>query len=406
MNRITATILMLAAGLVAAVSCRQGRSSQTDEEAQADTIPEIGFRYDRLMCDSSSVHNGDSFTGLMGRLGLSPEKSYALSQICDTVFDVRKLRAGNSVEAYYSGDSLAKKLEYAVYHHDKVSATVFQCGDSLAVWRYDKPVTIERKFSDITITSSLWNDMKAAGASTLLIMDLSDVYAWTVNFFGLQDGDRFRAIYRQKVCEGEVISIEGIDFALYESGSFKVPAILFDQHDGGNRYWNEKGESMRKAFLKAPLQFTRISSRFTYHRKHPVTGVVRAHTAVDYAAPKGTPVHSIGDGTITICGWDSHGGGNRIRIRHMNGYETSYMHLSGYASGIRAGAHVSQGQTIGYVGSTGLSTGPHLDFRVWKDGTPVDPLKMVSPPSEPLNSQNRDSLNVLYHSYMKEIGAE
>ena len=308
------------------------------------------------------------------------------------------------MEAYYSADSSGRKLEYIVYHNDRIRATVFSCADSLHGWLYDKPVRKERKLADVTITSSLWNDMLAKDISPLLIVDLADIYAWTVNFFALQEGDRFRVIYDQTACDGEVVRIDSVEFALYDSGSFRASAIRFDQGDGGNKYWNEKGESLRKAFLKAPLRYNRISSRFTYHRKHPITGVVRPHTAVDYAAPTGTPVHSIGDGTVTMCGWDGTGGGNRIRIRHMNGYETCYMHLSKFASGIKAGARVSQGQTIGYVGSTGHSTGPHLDFRVWKDGTPVDPLKMISPPSEPLNKENLDSLSKMYNAFILELG--
>ena len=312
------------------------------------------------------------------------------------------MRAGNPVEAYYSKDS-TRALQYVVYHNDRIRSTIFGCADSLHAWVFNRPVETVRKVADITIHSSLWNDMRSAGASPLLIVELADIFAWTVNFFGLQDGDRFRVIYNQTESEGTVIGVDNIEFAIYDSGSFSASAIRFDQGDGGNKYWSEKGESLRKAFLKAPLKFTRISSRFTYHRKHPITGKVRPHTAVDYAAPTGTPVHTIGDGTVTMCGWDSSGGGNRIRIKHMNGYETCYMHLSKFASGIKAGTRVAQGQVIGYVGSTGHSTGPHLDFRVWKDGTPIDPLKMISPPSEPLKAEYLDSLGKMYRSYLEEL---
>ena len=363
----------------------------------------MGFFPERFIADSTRVRDGEAFTSLMGRMGLGHSSALTLVSRSDSIFDVRRMRAGNPVEAYYSADSAGRKLEYLVYHNDRIRSTVFKCTDSLHAWIYDKPVVAERKIADVTIKTSLWNDMLAAGISPLLIVDLADVYAWTVNFFGLQAGDRFRVIFDQTVCDGEVVRIDGIEFAIYDSGSFQAPAIRFDQGDGGGKYWNEKGESMRKAFLKAPLRYNRISSRFTYHRKHPISGVVRPHTAVDYAAPTGTPVHSIGDGTVTLCGWDGSGGGNRIKIRHMNGYETCYMHLSKVASGIKAGSRVSQGQTIGYVGSTGHSTGPHLDFRVWKDGTPVDPLKMISPPSEPLRSENLDSLKKLYSAYLEEL---
>ena len=387
--------------IVSSCRCSGGGEAQVAPEEEA--IPPMGFFPERFIADSTRVRDGEAFTSLMGRMGLGHSSALTLVSRSDSIFDVRRMRAGNPVEAYYSADSAGRKLEYLVYHNDRIRSTVFKCTDSLHAWIYDKPVVAERKIADVTIKTSLWNDMLAAGISPLLIVDLADVYAWTVNFFGLQAGDRFRVIFDQTVCDGEVVRIDGIEFAIYDSGSFQAPAIRFDQGDGGGKYWNEKGESMRKAFLKAPLRYNRISSRFTYHRKHPISGVVRPHTAVDYAAPTGTPVHSIGDGTVTLCGWDGSGGGNRIKIRHMNGYETCYMHLSKVASGIKAGSRVSQGQTIGYVGSTGHSTGPHLDFRVWKDGTPVDPLKMISPPSEPLRSENLDSLKKLYSAYLEEL---
>lgn len=400
-------ILITAFAVTALCCCRNGGGDKEAETEMPVTPPDpIGFQRDAFVKDSSSVRTGETLTSLLSRFGMSSSDAYELSTICTDVFDVRKFRAGNKVSAYYSGDSLARRLEYFVYENDKVRSTVFKCTDTMRVWTFDKPVTVERKTLDMTIENNLWYDMVSAGASPLLILDLSDVYAWTVNFFGLQKGDRFRAVYNQKSVEGEVIGIEGIDFSLYESGSYKAYAVCFDQHDGGNRYWNEKGESMKKAFLKAPLKFTRISSRFSYHRKHPVTGKVKAHTAVDYAAPSGTPVQSIGDGTVTLCGWDPTGGGNRIRIRHMNGYETCYMHLRGFAKGVRAGSRVAQGQVIGYVGATGTATGPHLDFRVWKDGKPIDPLKMISPPAQPLNKANMDSLSVLVGKYKAELGIE
>ncbi|MBO4567205.1 MAG: M23 family metallopeptidase [Bacteroidales bacterium] len=389
--------------LAAVPSCKRNTGAAGEPEPQKDTVLPLGFRTDDYQVDSSKVRDGETFSGLMGRLGLGARDAYTLVQRSDSIFDVRRLRAGNSFEAYYTPDTTGRKLEYVVYHNDRVRSTIFKCRDSLCAWRFDKPVEKVHKTADITIHSSLWNDMVAAGTSPLLIVELADIYAWTVNFFGLQEGDRFRVVYNQTESEGQVISIDDIEFAIYDSGSFSASAIRFDQGDGGNKYWNEKGESLRKAFLKAPLRYNRISSRFTYHRKHPITGKVRPHTAVDYAAPTGTPVHAIGDGTVTLCGWDGSGGGNRIKIKHMNGYETCYMHLSKFASGIKSGSRVAQGQVIGYVGSTGHSTGPHLDFRVWKDGTPVDPLKMISPPSEPLRKENLDSLGKLYRAYLDTL---
>jgi murein DD-endopeptidase MepM/ murein hydrolase activator NlpD len=155
---------------------------------------------------------------------------------------------------------------------------------------------------------------------------------------------------------------------------------------------------MRKAFLKAPLNFTRVSSGFSYARKHPVTRKVQPHTGVDYAAPKGTPVMTIGDGVVTSVKYEG-AGGNTVRIRHNSVYSTAYLHLSKYAKGLKAGQRVRQGEVIGYVGSTGRSTGPHLDFRVWKNGTPINPLKMDSPPAEPIKEASRSGFEAAHKEY-------
>ncbi len=379
-----------------------GKHKQVVEEEQDWPL---GFRTDTLFVRENKVESGDVFYKLFTRLGMSGSDVQGLAQACNGEFDITRLRAGNKANAWYAGDSLSPVLRYVVYEKDRINSTVFQCYDSLAVWNVAKQVDTVRKYTDVTIKSSLWNDMTAAGASPLLILELADVYAWTVDFFGLHEGDRFRAIYRQRVCEGDIIDIIGVDFAEYSRGSTVLYAIRYDQGDNGNKYWNEKGESMRKAFLKAPLKFSRISSKFSYHRVHPVHGVVRPHTAVDYAAPAGTPVHALGDGVVLSAGWGKGGAGNMIKIRHNSIYTTGYLHLKGFAKGINAGVRVAQGQVIGYVGMTGTATGPHLDFRVWKNGTPVDPLKLESPSAEPIKKENLPALDSLYKAYKAEMSS-
>ena len=396
--------ILLPALVILVASCAPKKEEEPVVERE---LPPIGFFAEDYLADTLTVRNGEAFTGLMGRLGMGATDAYTLSTLCDSVFDYRsKLQAGKEIHAYYSAaDSTGRVLRYVVYPQGKVRSTVFRCSDSLAVWNVDKPVETERRYADVLITSSLWNDMKAAGASPELIMNLADIYQWSVNFFALQPDDRFRIIYSQSVCEGEVVSIDTVHFSLFtpESGK-EVAAVRFDIGQGST-YWDKGGESLKRMFLKAPLKYNRISSTFSYHRKHPVTGVVKAHTAVDYAAPTGTPVHAIGDGTVTLCGWDGSGGGNRIRIKHARGYESCYMHLSKFAPGIKAGSRVSQGQLIGYVGATGTATGPHLDFRVWENGKPIDPLKLNSPASEPLDSKYLDAFTAVYDSLMVEINA-
>ena len=391
---------------LAAVSCNWkgcSKAEAVEEEAVPEEEPRnpLGFNPDTLVLRSGVVKSGDNFTALFTRLGLSGQQAYNLVQKCDTVFDVRRLVAGKAWDAYYP-DSTATSPSYVVYHNSMVKRTVFRCADSLQVYAVYRPVEIVERATDVTITSSLWNDLTEAGASPSLILELADVYAWTVDFFGLRCGDRFRVLYRERFCEGQSVGLDRVEYAEFRRDNTVLPALYFDQGDGGNRFWNEKGESMQKAFLKAPLKFTRISSGFTYHRVHPVHGTVRPHTGVDYAAPKGTPVMSIGDGTVLSVGYAG-GGGNTVKIRHNSVYTTAYLHLSGYARGLKAGQRVRQGEVIGYVGSTGTSTGPHLDFRVWKNGTPVNPLTLESPPAEPVKPENRPLVDSLVQVRQQQL---
>ena len=400
-------ILYASVAVLMAVSCKNGNAVQTCETVSEEVMHPLGFSPDSLECVEGKVKNGQFFSTLMINLGLDAQQAYDLTMACDTVFDVKTLRVGNTYRAYYqtsaaSDGSEMQHLRYLVYDRDRTTDIIFSCQPPYRVWKYEKPVTVEKRYADVTINSSLWVDMREAGVSPELIISLSDIYAWTVDFFGLQKGDRFRVLYEERLCDGEVIAVDTVRYAIFTHGSHDLPCIMFDQKDGGNIYWNEKGESMRKAFLKAPLKFSRISSGFSYARRHPVTRRVQPHTGVDYAAPKGTPVMSIGDGVVTGRKYEG-AGGNTVRIRHNSVYSTAYLHLSGYAKGLKVGQRVRQGQVIGYVGSTGRSTGPHLDFRVWKNGSPINPLKMESPPAEPLKKSSKGAFEDAYAKYKAQI---
>ena len=398
-------ILILCVLMTVFASCgRKGENVDSSTISQTDSLAfhqeSRGLKFqipDSLECRSGKVKNGQFFSNLLTSLGLSNQEAYNLSQACAPTFDVRTLRVGNTYKAYYDSS-----LQYLVYDRDRTSQLIFRCQPPYEVIVYEKPVTIERRYADVTIENSLWVDMTDAGVSPNLILSLSDIYAWTVDFFGLQKGDRFRVLYEEKMCDGEVIAVDTVRYAIFSHGGEDFPSVMYDQKDGGNIYWNEKGESMRKAFLKAPLKFSRISSGFSYARKHPVTKKVRPHTGVDYAAPSGTPVMSIGDGVVTSVKYEG-AGGNTVRIRHNSVYSTAYLHLSKYAKGIKEGKRVRQGEVIGYVGSTGRSTGPHLDFRVWKNGSPINPLKMDSPPAEPLKDAHKDAFEALHEKYKAQI---
>ncbi|MCF0173650.1 MAG: peptidoglycan DD-metalloendopeptidase family protein, partial [Bacteroidales bacterium] len=329
--------------------------------------------------------NGETFSGLLGKAGVPQSIANELIENAKKVFNVRDLRAGAHYHLYNVDDSCGGYPAWLVYDKSQREAVVFSLRDSLYAYIDEKDVATELKYAEVTIENSLWYDTQKAGCPALLAARLSDIYAWTIDFFGLQKGDSYQVLYESVECDGKVVDVGRVVYASFVHSGKEYKSFWYDGQEGGTHYWNEKGESLRKAFLKAPLKFSRVSSGFSYARRHPVTRRVQPHTGVDYAAPKGTPVVSIGDGVVTSAKYEG-AGGNTVRIKHNSTYRTAYLHLSKYGKGIRAGAHVSQGQVIGYVGSTGRSTGPHLDFRVWKNNTPINPLKMESPNTDPIPS--------------------
>lgn len=332
------------------------------------------------------IQSNQVLSQVLSSLGATSQDIANISLLKKEEFDVRTFRAGNPYMAFYTKDSTCK-LTHFIYEPTPFSYTIFHLHDTFAVTYGKKPTVLKPRFSEATITTSLWNATADNNINPALALELSDIYAWTIDFFGLQKGDSFSAIYDEIFVDGESMGISRIHAASFNHSSKTIHAFYYEQDSLGS-YWDEKGQSLKKAFLKAPLQFSRISSHFSYARKHPILRTVRPHTGIDYAAPKGTPVMSIGDGTVIEKGYKGQGG-NTVKIKHNSVYTTAYLHLSGYAKGLSVGSRVAQGQVIGYVGSTGLSSGPHLDFRVWKSGSPVNPLTVESPPVDPIKEQNR-----------------
>ena len=404
MRSLSNRYFFLFLSLILTVSCN---SRPEVKEAPAEKkSPELryGIEVENFICEGGTVKNGDYFGGLMYKAGLDDNRLYNVISSSEGVFDIRRIKVGNRYEFFFERDSLGNKgrAAYFLYERDAMSNVLFSLQDSLYVKILDKEVERTRKYAEVVINSSLWNDISAAGATPVLALKLADIFAWTIDFFALRKGDSFKVVYDELSCNGDFIDVDGVIYCEFIHNGMLYKSVMFKDGDNGGIYWNEKGESLRKAFLKAPLNFTRISSRFTYNRKHPIYKVVRPHTGVDYAAPMGTPVVAIGDGTVIGKGWGG-GGGNTVKIRHNSVYTTAYLHLSRFGEGIRQGARVRQGQVIGYVGSTGASTGPHLDFRVWKNGTPIDPLKMESPSVGPVSKENTEAFLVTYRLAKREL---
>ena len=354
---------------------------------------QYGICTDSLDVTHYVMKPGDNPATIFARLGFTPAQADSISQCASGVLDPTKLKAGMEFCTITTPDSMAT-IKYIVFPKSLTDFVVINlCEELPAAYPFTKEITYKREFVSGTINSSLWNTMKEVGSDPLLAIKLSDVYAWQIDFFDVKEGDSFSAIYNEAFIDDTVsLSISSIEAAVFTHQGKAYKAIPFMQ-DSVQEYYDEEGKSLRKAFLKAPLDFFRITSRYSNARFHPILKRYRAHHGIDYSAPKGTPVKSIGAGVVIAKGFQG-GGGNFLKIRHNSSYSTTYMHLSRFARGIRIGSTVQQGEVVAYVGSTGLSTGPHLDFRIKSNGKFFNFLKMKMPPSLILSGQDKDLFKI------------
>jgi murein DD-endopeptidase MepM/ murein hydrolase activator NlpD len=402
---------LLVLSILAIIPYLVDRYSSTPEETSEQIfIPveqhvEYGIICDSLRIERGVVRKNQSLSEILSFYDIGSEIIHQIANLSRPVFDVRKMKVGNPYTVLLSKDTVPEVL-YFIYEEDKTSYITYKLKDDLSVEKGEKNLTRELKYTAGTITSSLWNSLVENGNDPALAIEMSEVYAWTIDFFGIQRNDHFKVVFEELNVEDEAIGIGNVEAACFNHMGKDLFAYRFT-HNGTTGYYDENGQNLQRAFLKAPLRFRRISSKFSNGRMHPILKIRRPHHGVDYAADYGTPVQTIGDGTVIEKGWNKGGGGNYIKIKHNSAYTTVYMHLAGFAKGLQTGSRVSQGEVIGYVGSTGLSTGPHLDFRVYFNGKAIDPLSMESPPSEPVAKeyleqffQVRDSLKVMLDSPM------
>ncbi|MBM3169121.1 MAG: peptidoglycan DD-metalloendopeptidase family protein [Bacteroidetes bacterium] len=305
------------------------------------------------------------------------------------VFDVRGIAVDKKFTVLTSPNS--SKAEFFIYEPNPAEYVVFDL-DSAKVYRAEKPSELRKREIGGIIESSLYTAMVAKGISPELIDEFADLYGWSVDFQSLQKGDVFKVVFEEKLVEGQVVSVSGIQMAFFQHLGTPMHAIPFEQNSQLT-FFDQNGKSFKKAFLRDPLKYTRISSRYNLNRFHPVQKVYKAHLGTDYAAPTGTEIRTVGDGTVIEATYSS-ANGNFVKIKHTDTYTTQYLHMSKIGRNIRRGARVKQGEVIGYVGSTGLATGPHLCFRFWKNGKQEDWLQEVIPPSEPISQANLQAFNL------------
>lgn len=348
---------------------------------------EFGFNLNDFNVVQDTVRSGDSFGQLLFNNNLSYSEIANITKTVKDSFDVRKLNINKPFTILKSEDSL-NKPEVFIYQPNKIDYIVVDFRDSIpTAQRKSKPITIVENTASGVISSSLSETIEDQGLSYNIANDLSSIYAWTIDFFKLQKGDKFKIIYNEKFIDDTTyVGVERIKAAYFEHNNRPFYAFEFvaDTINDIPDYFDEEGKTLRKAFLKAPLKFSRISSRFSPRRFHPVQKRWKAHKGTDYAALRGTPILSTANGKVVKSGY-TRGNGNYVKVRHNSTYSTQYLHMSKRA--VKVGDFVKQGEVIGYVGSTGLATGPHVCYRFWKNGRQVDPYKQKLPEAKPMDKK-------------------
>ncbi len=350
------------------------------EAPQPPPVPEI-----RKEIIRGTIVQGDTVTALLGDY-FSPAEIYELNRQCKPVFSLTRLSAGQPYRLCLSNDDF-ERFEYDIDREEQLIIARDE-EQQFSIERIPIPYTTETVRIQGQIESSLFEAVTATGESDVLAMNLADIFAWDIDFIlDIRKGDSFQVLVEKRYREGEPAGYGRILAAEFTNQGETFQAFLYKDGDKHPDYYDAAGQSLRKTFLKAPLSFSRISSGFTMRRFHPITKTWKAHPAIDYAAPPGTPIKSVGDGIIIRKGY-TRGNGNYVKIRHNSSYETLYLHMKGFARKIAKGKRVAQGQTIGYVGSTGLATGPHLCFRMYKNGAPVNPHRVKAPSAKPVTKAN------------------
>ena len=359
------------------------------------TLPAYTLRFEK-----HTIVSGESFGALLGKRGIGTAQIYKIAAAVENDFNVRRIRAGIEVQ-FATGDS-SLFPSYFIYPESKYEYWIIGLQDSIYAKKVEKEREVRRRAISGTIDDALYLSVGRSGGTQALAMSLVEVYAWTIDFFRLQKGDAFSVIYEEEYVDDTVyVGFKSIVAANLTHMGNDFYSFPYENELGFHDYYDEEGRSLRKTFLRAPLNFTRISSRYSGRRFHPVQKRWKAHLGTDYAAPTGTPIMTTADGVIIAAQYTS-ANGNYVKVRHNSTYATQYLHMSKIKPGIRNGVKVKQGDVIGYVGSTGLATGPHVCYRFWANGRQVDPYKQKLPDAKPLTADRMEA----YQSYMTRLKVE
>ncbi|TXE08652.1 peptidoglycan DD-metalloendopeptidase family protein [Gelidibacter salicanalis] len=387
-------------------SCKDDEADKDKASFQAYIEPaelrEFGFNLNDYVVKKDTIRSGDSFGAILQRHNVDYSKIYEISESAKESFDIRKLRAGNPYTLLLAKDSL-QTPQCFIYQENNIDYVVIHFADSINTYKEKKPVTVVTKEASGEINGSLSVTMDAQGLPQSLIGEMADIYAWTINFWKLQKGDKFKIIYKQRYIEDSIYAgLDGIEAAYFQHKGEDFYAFKFatDSLSKKGDFFDEKAKSLKRAFLKAPVNFGRISSRYNLNRRIAYYGyALRPHKGTDFAAPIGTPILATANGTV-VESTQRGGNGKYVKIKHSDTYSTQYLHMRNQA--VKKGQFVKQGDVIGYVGMTGNTGGPHVCYRFWKNGQQVDPFKEKLPTSESIPNH----LVVKYQDFIKPLKSQ
>lgn len=370
------------------------------DSASVSTLPapsprKFGLPVDSFAVIEKTIEKNEFLSNILDLYQVDAATVGLLAIKSKGIFDIRNIRAGNQYTVFCTKDSV-QKAQYFVYQPNAIDYIVYDLRDSIRIYAGKREVTSRMLTASGKIESSLYETFKKAGADPSLAMKLADIYAWSIDFYSIHEGDWFKVVYEQQYVKDEPVELGTIQSAIFSHDGESFYAFYFqpDSTQPGE-YYDEQGKTLRRFFLKAPLKFSHITSRFSLRRFHPVQKRWKAHLGTDYAASTGTPIIATGNGVVLESEF-SRFNGNYVKIRHNNTYTTQYLHMSRRA--VKRGQHVRQGQVIGYVGSTGLATGPHVCYRFWKNNKQVDPLAQKFPSAEPISQ----SAKPVFDQYKQE----
>ncbi len=381
-------IFLLGFLIITLFSCKKSGDEVVFEESKPIPIVEkFGFKYNDFNVSNDTIQSGDTFGSIVDQQNLGDLKVYDIIEKVKDSFDVRIMRIGKPYTLFRSKDR-NKKLQAFVYQPDKGSYYVINLRDSIKVYKRTRPVTFKRKTIAGSLNGSLSEAIEKEGVDPALASKITKIYAWSIDFFKLKRGDKFGITFTERFIDDTIYDgVDSLKAAFFEYKGKTIYAFPFEQNEGSGKleYFDDEGKALKNFFLKAPLKYVNITSRFAKTRFHPVQMIWKAHKGTDYAAPTGTPIMTTASGVVEQTGFTA-GNGNFVKVKHDRTYSTQYLHMSKIL--VRRGQRVNQGDVIGKVGSTGLATGPHVCYRFWKNGTQVDALRLKLPNSEPMDKRN------------------